>query len=72
MCTSSPTTISSLHPTLLRRVIILDPPLAISIHKASTALIALRRAAAANARSLVAAQRTTETEQHGGDQEAGE
>lgn len=56
----------------LSRVIILDPPLAIRVHEASTAAVALGAAAAAYTTSSVSAQGATETEQDRCDEETRE
>ena len=53
-------------------VVVLDPPLAISVHEASAAPVALGRATTADARRAVTTERAAEAEQHGCDQEAGE
>ena len=54
----------------LSRVVILDPPLAIRVHEAGTAAVALGAAAAAYTAAAVSAQRAAETEQDRRNEEA--
>jgi len=68
------TPLLSLHLVLLfshlSRVVILNPPLAIRIHEARTAAIALRATATTHTTPPISAQRATKTKQDRRDEEA--